>query len=274
MPESSHPGNFPAQTNRRFFRTLLEYPHCSYPWGINPCAATTVTIVAYSNYDPMIDKIATDPAQAVAGIADGATILVGGFAWAGVPTALLEALAERQLRNLTIATNANIGAPGLLRLFETGCVRKLMSSFPRMFNSTLMEDLCQAGKLELELIPQGSLAERIRAAGGGIPAFYTPAAVGTPLAAGKEHRDFAGVTHVMETALPGDVALIMAARGDRWGNLVYNKTARNFNPIMAMAGKVCIAQVAEVVELGALDPEHIITPGIFVDKVIPITSPS
>ena len=219
----------------------------------------------------MIDKIATDPAQAVAGIANGATVLVGGFAWAGVPAALLDALANRQPRNLTIATNANIGAPGLLRLFETGCVSKLMSSFPRMFKTTLMEDLCKAGKLELELIPQGTLAERIRAAGAGIPAFYTPAAVGTPLAEGKEHREFAGVTHIMETALHGDVALIMAAKGDRWGNLVYNKTARNFNPIMAMASEVCIAQVMEVVELGTLDPESIITPGIFVDYVLAVT---
>ncbi|MBF8268532.1 MAG: 3-oxoadipate CoA-transferase [Gammaproteobacteria bacterium] len=219
----------------------------------------------------MIDKIVTDPVLAVADIADGATVLVGGFAWAGVPSALLEALAERQPRNLTIATNANIGAPGLMRLFETGCVRKLMSSFPRMFNTTLMEDLCKAGKLVLELIPQGTLAERIRAAGAGIPAFYTPAAVGTPLAADKEHRDFAGVTYIMETALAGDVALIMAAKGDRWGNLVYNKTARNFNPIMAMAGKLCLAQVAEVAELGTLNPEQIITPGIFVDQVIPVT---
>jgi len=222
----------------------------------------------------MINKIVADPARAVAGIADGATLLVGGFAWAGVPTALLDALADRQPRNLTVATNANVGAPGLMRLFEAGCVRRLMSSFPRMFNTTLMEDLTKSGRLELELIPQGTLAERIRAAGAGIPAFYTPATVGTPLAAGKEQREFAGTSFVMETALYGDVALIMAAKGDRWGNLIYNKTARNFNPVMATAGRLCIAQVAEVVELGALDAETIVTPGLYVDQVVHVARAS
>lgn len=221
----------------------------------------------------MIDKISNDPAAAVAFIKDGDTVLVGGFAWAGVPVVLLHALAERGLRDLTIATNANVGAPGLMQLFENGCVRKLMSSFPRMFNSTLMEDLSKSGKLELDLIPQGTLAERIRAAGAGIPAFYTPASVGTPLAEGKEHRDFGETTYVMETALPGDAALLMATRGDRWGNLIYNKTTRNFNPVMAMAANVCVAQVYEVVDLGELDPENIVTPGLFVDKVVAVPRP-
>jgi 3-oxoadipate CoA-transferase alpha subunit len=220
----------------------------------------------------MINKITNDPVQAIADISDGATVLVGGFAWAGVPSALVDALADHRPRNLTVATNANIGAPGLIRLFETGCVRRLVSSFPRMFKSTLMEDLRKSGRLELELIPQGTLAERIRAAGAGIPAFFTPAAVGTPLAEGKEHREFNGITHVMETALRGDYALIMAAKGDRWGNLIYNKTARNFNPIMAAAGAVCIAQVAAVVELGQLDPETIVTPGIFVDRIVKVST--
>lgn len=222
----------------------------------------------------MIDKITHDLDGAIACIKDGDTVLVGGFAWAGVPVALLHALAKRGLRDLTIATNANIGAPGLLQLFENGCVCKLTSSFPRMFNSTLIEDLSKSGKLELDLLPQGTLAERIRAAGAGIPAFYTPAAVGTPLAEGKEHRQFDDTTYVMETALPGDAALIMGARGDRWGNLTYNKTARNFNPVMAMAARVCIAQVYEVVELGELDPETITTPGLFVDQVISVARPA
>jgi len=221
----------------------------------------------------MIDKICKDPATAVAGINDGDTILVGGFAWAGVPVALLNALVERKLKDLTVATNANVGTPGLKQLFESGCVSKLVSSFPRMFNTTLMEDLCKSGKLELELLPQGTLAERIRAAGAGIPAFYTPASVGTPLAQDKEHRDFDGTTYVMETALHGDAALVMATRGDRWGNLIYNKTARNFNPVMAMAAKVCVAQVYEVVELGELDPETIVTPGLFVDMVVAVPRP-
>ena len=222
----------------------------------------------------MIDKISDDPAAAVAFINNGDTVLVGGFAWAGVPNELLFALADRGLRELTIATNANVGAPGLMRLFENGCVSKLTSSFPRMFNSSLIEDLSKSGKLELDLLPQGTLAERIRAAGAGIPAFYTPASVGTPLAQGKEQREFGDTTYVMETALHAEAALIMAARGDRWGNLTYNKTARNFNPVMATAATVCVAQVFETVELGELDPESIATPGLFVDKVIKVPRPA
>ncbi len=218
----------------------------------------------------MIDKISTDLSKAIACIENGATVLVGGFATAGAPDALLEALADRGPRDLTIVTNAYIGAQGMMRLFEDGCVRKLISSFPRIFNSSLIEDLCKSDKLELDLIPQGTLAERIRAAGAGIPAFYTPAAVGTPLAEGKEHREFDSDTYVMETALHGDVALIKASKGDRWGNLVYNKTARNFNPVMAMAGTICIAQVAEIVELGELDPENIVTQGIFINKIVEV----
>lgn len=218
----------------------------------------------------MINKITDDISGIFSRISDGATVLVGGFSWAGVPDILLQELVSHKPGNLTIITNSNVGDPAMLKLLEEGCVSKLVSSYPRVFGSSFIEELRESGKLELELIPQGTLAERIRSAGAGIPAFYTPASTGTPLAEGKEQREFNKTTYVMETALHGDVALIHAKKGDRWGNLVYNRSARNFNPVMATAGKVCIAQVEKIVELGELDPETIVTPGIYVDHVIQI----
>lgn len=219
----------------------------------------------------MIDKIARTLADAVAGIPDGATILVGGFGASGSPHDLLDALAERKPKDLVIVTNnAGVGDRGLARLMKAGCVRKLMCSFPRVAGSTVFEELYEAGKLELELIPQGTIAERVRAAGAGIPAFYTRTAVGTPLAEKHEHRVFNGQTYIMEEAIHGDFALVRAKHGDRWGNLVYSKSTRNFNPVMAMGATVTIAQVAKVVELGTLDPEAIVTPGIYVDRVVEV----
>lgn len=219
----------------------------------------------------MINKIVPTLADAVAGISDGATILVGGFGDSGSPHDLLDALTERKLKDLVIVTNnAGVGERGLARLMKAGCVRKLMCSFPRVAGSTVFEELYEAGKLELELIPQGTIAERVRAAGAGIPAFYTRTAFGTPLAENREHRDFNGKTYIMEEAIHGDFALIQAKHGDRWGNLVYSKSTRNFNPVMAVGAKVTIAQVAKVVELGALDPEAIVTPGIYVERVVQV----
>ncbi|MCC6201550.1 MAG: 3-oxoacid CoA-transferase subunit A [Gammaproteobacteria bacterium] len=219
----------------------------------------------------MINKIAPTLADAVAGIPDGATILVGGFGASGSPHDLLDALAERNPKDLVIVTNnAGVGERGLARLMKLGCVRKLMCSFPRVAGSTVFEELYEAGKLELELIPQGTIAERVRAAGAGIPAFYTRTAVGTPLAEKREHREFNGKTYIMEEAIHGDFALVRAKYGDRWGNLTYSKSTRNFNPVMAMGAKCTIAQVAKVVDLGALDPEAVVTPGIYVDRVVQV----
>lgn len=217
----------------------------------------------------MIDKTVPTPEAAVAGIADGSTVLVGGFATSGVPLALIDALLAQGARELTIVSNhAGNGDAGLAALLAAGRVRKIVCSFPRHKDSWVFDSLFRAGRIELELVPQGTLAERIRAAGAGVGAFYTPTAYGTELAKGKETRVIDGKPHVLEYALHGDVALVRADRGDRWGNLVYRKAGRNFGPIMAAAARLTIAQVREIVSLGALDPEAIVTPGIFVKRIV------
>ncbi len=219
----------------------------------------------------MIDKTVPTPEAAVAGIADGSTVLVGGFATSGVPLALIDALLAQGARELTIVSNhAGNGDSGLAALLAAGRVRKIVCSFPRHKDSWVFDSLYRAGRIELELVPQGTLAERIRAAGAGVGAFYTPTAYGTELAKGKETRVIDGKPHVLEYALHGDVALVRADRGDRWGNLVYRKAGRNFGPIMAAAARLTIAQVREIVPLGALDPEAIVTPGIFVKRVVQV----
>ncbi len=223
----------------------------------------------------MIDKTVPTPAAAVAGIHDGATVMIGGFGAAGMPSELITALINQGARELTIvnnnAGNADIGVAALLK---TKRVRKIICSFPRQTDSYVFDALFRAGEIELELVPQGNLAERIRAAGAGIGAFFTPTGYGTLLAEGKETRVIDGRSHVLEYPIHADYALIRADRGDRWGNLTYRKTARNFGPIMASAAKCTIVQVREVVPLGGLDPEHIITPGIFVHRVVAIDTPA
>jgi 3-oxoadipate CoA-transferase alpha subunit len=217
----------------------------------------------------MIDKTVKTLADALAGVRDSATVMIGGFGGAGQPTELVEALIEQGARDLTIVNNnAGNGETGLAALLKAGRVRKLICSFPRQADSHHFDALYRAGKLELELVPQGNLAERIRAAGAGIGAFFTPTGYGTDLAAGKETRRIDGRDFVLEHPIRAELALIRAERGDRWGNLVYRKAARNFNPIMATAAALTVAQVAEIVELGALDPEHIVTPGIHVTRVV------
>jgi 3-oxoadipate CoA-transferase alpha subunit len=217
----------------------------------------------------VIDKFVRDAAEALADVPDGATVLIGGFGAVGQPNALIEALAEQGARDLTVvANNAGTGHAGLARLMELGRVRRIICSFPRSAGSVVFEALYKAGRIELEIVPQGTLAERLRAAGAGIPAFYTPTAVGTRLAEGKEERAFDGKRFLMERALPGDVALIEAWRADRFGNLSYRESGRNFNPIMAMAGKLTVVQTQHVAEPGDIDPEAVVTPGIFVDRVV------
>jgi len=223
----------------------------------------------------MIDKIVPSLAAAVADIRDGATVMIGGFGTAGMPSELIDALIAQGARDLTIVhNNAGNGETGLAALLKARHVRKIICSFPRQTDSQVFDGLYRAGDIELELVPQGNLAERIRAAGAGIGAFFTPTAYGTLLAEGKETRLIDGRHYVLEYPIHADVALIKADRGDRWGNLVYRKTGRNFGPIMAAAAKCAIAQVREVVPLGALDPEAIITPGIFVQRVVPISGHS
>jgi len=217
----------------------------------------------------MIDKTCDTLERAVADIPDGATIMIGGFGNAGMPSSLIDALLAQGARELTIVNNnAGNGETGLAALIKAKRVRKIVCSFPRQADSHHFDALYRAGEIELELTPQGNLAERIRAAGAGIGGFFTPTGYGTLLAEGKETRIIDGRGYVFETPLRADFALIKALKGDRWGNLVYRKTARNFGPIMATAAKVAIAQVAEIVELGALDPETIVTPGIFVQRVV------
>jgi 3-oxoadipate CoA-transferase alpha subunit len=216
----------------------------------------------------MINKISASLQAAVADIHDGATVMIGGFGNAGMPLALINALIEQGARGLTIVNNnAGNGDSGLAALLKAKRVRKIVCSFPRQTDSYVFDALYRAGEIELELTPQGNLAERIRAAGAGIGGFFTPTGYGTLLAQGKETRLIDGKHYVFEQPLHADFALIKAHRGDRWGNLVYRKAARNFGPIMAMAAKSTIAQVAEVVELGALDAEVMVTPGIFVHHV-------
>lgn len=217
----------------------------------------------------MVNKIVPDLAHAVAGIPDGATVMIGGFGNAGMPKPLIDALIDQGARDLTIVNNnAGNGDTGLAALLATGRVRKIICSFPRQADSHVFDGLYRAGKIELELTPQGNLAERIRAAGAGIGGFFTPTGFGTLLAEGKETRVINGRSYVLESPIHADFALIKALKGDRWGNLVYRKAARNFGPIMAMAAKCAIAQVDEVVDLGELDPEVIVTPGIFVQRIV------
>jgi 3-oxoadipate CoA-transferase, alpha subunit len=217
----------------------------------------------------MIDKIHPSAASCLAEVPDGATILVGGFGTAGMPNVLIDALIAQGAANLTVVSNnAGNGTTGLAALLAAGRVRKVVCSFPRQADSFVFDELYRSGKIELELVPQGNLAERIRAGGAGIGGFYTPTGFGTPLADGKETRHIDGRGYVLEYPIHADYALIKGHRSDRWGNLTYRKTARNFGPIMAMAGEVTVAQVDEVVPLGALDPETVVTPGLFVDRVV------
>lgn len=222
----------------------------------------------------MIDKTVASVAEAVAGIHDGATVMIGGFGAAGMPAGLIDALIAQGARDLTIVNNnAGNGETGLAALLKAGRVRRIVCSFPRQADSWVFDGLYRSGRIELELVPQGNLAERIRAAGAGIGAFFTPTGFGTQLAEGKETRRIGGRDYVLEYPIHADFALIRALRGDRWGNLVYRKTARNFGPIMASAAKCAIAQVDEIVPLGALDPEAIVTPGIFVRRLVRVARP-
>ena len=217
----------------------------------------------------MINKIVQSMADAMAGIKDGSTVLIAGFGAVGQPDALIEALVEQGAKDLVcVANNAGNGRVGLARLMELGRVRKIICSFPRSAGSVVFEELYKAGKLELEIVPQGTMAERMRAAGAGVPAFFTATAYGTQLARGKETREIDGRMYVLEKAIKGDVALVEAWQADRWGNLTYKLSGRNFNPIMAMASDLAIVQTQHVVELGALDPDNVHTPGIFVDRVL------
>jgi 3-oxoadipate CoA-transferase alpha subunit len=222
----------------------------------------------------MIDKIIASAAAAVADIGDGATVMIGGFGTAGMPAELIDALIAQGARNLTIVNNnAGNGETGLAALLKARRVKKIICSFPRQVDSWVFDRLYKTGELELELVPQGNLAARIQAAGAGLGAIFTPTGYGTLLAEGKETRRIDCRDYVLEFPIHADFALIKADRGDRWGNLVYRKTARNFGPIMASAARCTIVQVREVVPLGALDPEAIITPGIFVRRVVPVASP-
>ena len=219
----------------------------------------------------MINKIVKTAETAVADVHDGATVMIGGFGTAGMPSELIDALIAQGARDLTIVNNnAGNGETGLAALLKSKRVRKIICSFPRQVDSQVFDALYRSGEIELELVPQGNLAERIRAAGAGIGAFFSPTGFGTLLAQGKETRTIDGRDYVLEYPIRADFALIKALRADRWGNLLYRKTARNFGPIMASAATCTIAQVREVVDLGDLDPEAIVTPGIFVSRVVPI----
>ena len=219
----------------------------------------------------MIDKRVKSLAEAVSGIADGATILCAGFGGAGLPDALCEAVVEQGARDLiVVANNAGTGKRGLAALLAAGRVRRIICSFPRSAGSVVFEELYAAGRIELELVPQGIISERMRCAAAGLGGFYSPVSVGTRLAEGKERREIDGRIYVLEKPLKGDVALIAADRGDRWGNLTYRKSARNFNPTMAMAADLSIVQVRHIVELGELDPEVVVTPGIFIDRLVEV----
>jgi 3-oxoadipate CoA-transferase alpha subunit len=219
----------------------------------------------------MIDKTVASAAAAVADVFDGATVMIGGFGTAGMPSELIDALIAQGAKQLTIVNNnAGNGETGVAALLKAKRVKKVFCSFPRQTDSYVFDALYRAGEIELELVPQGNLAARIQAAGAGFGAIFTPTGYGTLLAEGKETRTIDGRNYVLEYPIRADFALIKADRGDRWGNLVYRKTARNFGPIMATAAKCTIAQVREVVPLGSLDPEAIVTPGIFVKRVVPI----
>ncbi|TFZ05542.1 3-oxoacid CoA-transferase subunit A [Ramlibacter henchirensis] len=219
----------------------------------------------------MIDKVASSVAAALEGLADGSTVLIGGFGTAGIPNELIDGLIAQGARELTVVNNnAGNGDTGLAALLKAGRVRKIICSFPRQADSHVFDALYRSGRIELELVPQGNLAERLRAAGAGIGAFFTPTGYGTELAKGKETREIGGRPYVLEYPIHGDLALIKAERGDRWGNLVYRKAARNFGPVMATAARKTVASVHEVVPLGALDPESVVTPGIFVTQLVQV----
>ena len=222
----------------------------------------------------MINKIVKSAAEAVSEIQDGATVMIGGFGEAGSPIELIHALIDHGAKNLTvISNNTGSGHVGLAALIENRQVSKTICSFPRTANSKVFPELYHAGEIELELVPQGTLAERIRAGGAGIPAFYVPASVNTPLAEGKESRMFHGQEYVLEYGLKADFALVKCETADRYGNLVYHATARNFGPIMCTAAEVAIVQARKIVEAGLIDPENVVTPGIFVQKVIEVSNP-
>jgi len=221
----------------------------------------------------MINRIVDDLATALKDLPDGATVLIGGFGGAGSPTTLIDGLLEQGARDLTIVSNnAGNGETGLAALLKAGRVSRILCSFPRSADSQVFDALYRAGKIELELVPQGNLAERLRAAGAGIGAFFTPTGFGTALADGKETRRINGRDQVLEYPIYGDVALVKARQADRWGNLTYNMTARNFNPVMATAAALTIAEVDEIVPLGELNPENIVTPGVYVQRVVMIGS--
>jgi len=217
----------------------------------------------------MIDKLSKSAIDALSDLRDGSTVLISGFGGAGVPGDLIDALVALASKGLTVVSNnAGNGVSGIAALLAAGCVEKVVCSFPRQADSYIFDDLYRAGKVDLELVPQGTLAERIRAGGAGIGAFFTPTGYGTELAKGKESRVIGGKPQVLEYAIRGDFALVKADRGDRWGNLTFRKSARNFGPIMAGAAAVTIAQVARLESLGSISPEHIVTPGVFVKRVV------
>lgn len=220
-----------------------------------------------------INKIVQSRAEAVQGIEDGSTVLISGFGAAGVPTDLIHEVLEQGARDLTVVSNnAGSGDTGLAALLSAGRVRRIICSYPRSAGSVAFDELYAAGKIELELVPQGTLSERMRAAGAGIGAFYTPTSVGTRLAEGKEVREIDGREYVLEYPLKGDVALVEAETADRWGNLSYNKSARNFGPVMAMAAELTIVEARNIVDLGDMNPETIVTPSIFVDRVLHVSA--
>ena len=217
----------------------------------------------------MINKIVASIAEALEGVKDGSTVLIGGFGAVGQPDALIEGLIEQGAKDLVaVLNNAGTGRVGVAKLMELGRVRKIICSFPRSQGSVVFEELDREGRIELEIVPQGTLAERMRAAGAGIPAFYTATAAGTLLERGKEVREFDGRRYVMERALKGDVALVEAWEADRWGNLAYRGSGGNFNPVMATAAELTVAQVQHIRELGEIGPHRIDTPGIYVDRVV------
>lgn len=223
----------------------------------------------------MINKIVKSAAEAVKDIHDGATIMIGGFGEAGSPIELIHALIDQGARNLTVVSNnTGSGNVGLAALIEQKRVKKMICSFPRTANSTVFPELYNAGEIELELVPQGTLAERIRAGGAGIPAFYTPASVNTPLADGKESRLFEGVEYVLERGIKADFSLVKCEQADRYGNLIYHATARNFGPIMCTAAKTTLVQAKKIVAAGAIDPEVVVTPGIFVSRIVELSKPA
>jgi 3-oxoadipate CoA-transferase alpha subunit len=219
----------------------------------------------------MIDKRVGSIAAALEGVVDGSVVLVGGFGAVGQPNQLIDGLIEQGAKDLVIvANNSGVAEFGLAKLMKLGRVRRIVCSYPRSAGSVVFEELYRAGKIELELVPQGTMAERMRAAGAGIPAFYTPTAYGTKLGEGKPTAEIGGRNCVLEYALHGDVALVEAWEGDRWGNLVFKDSGRNFNPVMATAAKLTIAQVQRIVELGALSPECVVTPGVYVDRLVEV----